>query len=270
MFADKAKAPTPNLTLADCRVSPEQPYRGSAFDHLGAAGHEKEYLGYREARTFAGYGISLLDSDRTPLPLYRDQDGTLWVAIEDGASFVAELHLQGWSRRGDRWAAALRVNDTQASTSPSEKVDEAFVIVTQPRHKGDNILTGITQPSGEVQQFVARSEEHPHHSPNGPARYGSVTCTFYSEWHPQRFMSPSLRGPVVSGYSVGSNREGVAQAQRETFTVSRDLNTKVEIRYAPQAEISRLGLEPVEPVKPTDGMDFQWQGLYMPRRAAHT
>jgi hypothetical protein len=269
MFADEHAAPIPPVSLTDCKVTHVHPYRGPALRHLGATGHEREYLGCRESRTFEGFGVSLLDVGRTPLPLYRGKDGALWVGIEDGRFFLAELHVAGAHLRGDRWAAALRVNETQACPPPSTpggSFDVPFYIVTQPRRAGDNIMSGLIQPSGEVEPFVACSEERQLPSRTELARFGTVSCTFYSEWHPQRFVSPQLRGPVVRGYVVGSNGEVVADAPRETFNVSRDFNTKIEIRFAPQSEIARLGLAPVEPPMSPPQSTSDWQGLSMPQR----
>ena len=236
-----------NATLADCQVSREEPYGGDVQRHIGFAGHEAEYCGYREVRTFAGFGVSLLKPDRTPLPLYRDKDGRLRIACEDGESFVAELHVQ---KGGDRWAALLAINGKQehfVSTPTGGRADSVYHIVTEPRGKGDNIISGWAQPAGTVQPFVAQSEEHQDAKVGECARYGVVTCSFYSEYHPDRFVSPTLRGPGLSGYVAGADGSEPVDARSVGFTVCRRMNTSVEIRFAPRSEIERLGFTRVPP-----------------------
>ena len=236
-----------NATLADCQVSREEPYGGDVQRHIGFAGHEAEYCGYREVRTFAGFGVSLLKPDRTPLPLYRDKDGRLRIACEDGESFVAELHVQ---KGGDRWAALLAINGKQqhlVSPSTGDSTEPVYHIVTEPRGKGDNIISGWAQPAGTVQPFVAQSEEHQDAKVGECARYGVVTCSFYSEYHPDRFVSPTLRGPMLSGYVAGMEGVGLFDARGEGLTVCRRFNTSVEIRFAPRSEIERLGFIYVPP-----------------------
>jgi hypothetical protein len=253
MFSDDNMARTSPVTLADCKVSREAPFIGNAREHFGFQGHEQEYHGFREARSFGGFGISLLRPDKTPLPLYRDKSGALWVASEDGESFAVELHVRGGDKTRDRWAALLRINGKQehtVSTAPAAPADSVYLMVTQPQSKGHNIVRGWTQSSDAVQPFVFQSESHGELKGHEPQRYGVVNCTFYAEHHPQRFLSPVLRGPALSGYVVNPDGSGITDARSADFTVSRDFNQAVEIRFAPKAEIDRLGATPVEPVKP--------------------
>lgn len=249
MYNDDQTAPisASNATLADCQVSREEPYGGDVQRHIGFAGHEAEYCGYREVRTFAGFGVSLLKPDRTPLPLYRDKDGMLWIVCEDGESFVAELHVQ---KGCDRWAARLSINGKQehfVSLRTGGPADSVYHIVTEPRCKGANVVSGWAQSAENMKPFVAQSEEHRDTKVDECARYGLVTCTFYSEYHPDRFVSPTLRGPGLSGYVAGMKGVGLVDARSEGFTVCRRFNTSVEIRFAPRSEMERLGFTRVPP-----------------------
>lgn len=267
MFTDDqtARILHATTTLAECEVSRAEPYRGNAQRHIGFEGHEREYYGYREVRTFAGFGVSLLKPDRSPLPLYRDKDGALWVGCDDGEQFVVELHVQ---EGGDRWAARLAVNGEQEYHVPisADSGGSVFHIVTQTRHKGDNIVSDWSQSSGAVQPFVAQSEIHRDTHEGGPARSGVITCTFYGEYHPRRFMSPTLRGPALSGYVAGG--KGLVDAREENFIVNRRMNTSVEIRFAPRSEIERLGFTRVQPTQGAGQGRSDLQILAVPPRPA--
>lgn len=251
MFNDDKGQRANRVTLADCRVSRAVPFEGFAPSHDLFSRHEQEYCGPRESRSFDGFGISLLRPDNTPLPLYRDKDGALWVACEDGEPFAVELHVVGGDKTSDRWAALVHINGEQRHGVPSESrgaSESVYHLVTQPQRKGENIVPGWSQSSGAIVPFVAQSVVHTDSEIGGAGRYGVVTCTFYQEHHPQRFLSPVLRGPSLKGGVVPARGGGIIDARHAAFTVCRDFNVAVEIRFAPQAEIDSLKAERLESV----------------------
>ena len=269
MFGALTTLPTGSISMADCKVSREEPYRGNAGSHVAFTDHEKGDHGFREARTFSGFGISLLRNDKTPFPLYRDKEGALWVAKEDAEPFMVELHVIGGDRSCDRWAALLQMNGAQGYALPpsaGESAQPVYEILTQPAQKGATIIPGWSPASGVVQPFVAPSFRHGEAEEDGHRRYGVVTCTFYSEHHPQRFVSPMLEGPSLPGYVVNKDGGRLLEAESARFTVCRDFNYAVEIRYAPQDEIDRLKLTRVEPVSPVGKGDDGLVALVTPPR----
>ena len=269
MFSDDKGQQINRVTLADCRVSRAVPFEGNARFHSVFTSHEQEYCGLRESRSFGGFGISLLRPDNTPLPLYRDKDGALLVACEDGESFAVELHVRGGDKTSDRWAALVHVNGEQrqgVSSDSGGAGESVYHLVTQPQSKGENIVPGWTQSSGAVAPFVAQSVVQTDIEKQGASRYGVVSCTFYSEYHPQRFVSPTLKGPSLRGDVVHAREGGIVDARPADFTVCRDFNVAVEIRFAPQVEIDRLKAERIGSVNTRMPTDTGLSGLSAPSR----
>lgn len=213
--------------------------------------HDSKYHSSMFMRRADGFGVGVIDQDSRPLPLYRDNQGGLWVAGRVGQEYKVEIMVP----EAGRFGALLTVdgaNQIDGRTSSGDMRNEQLWLMQSPDSKGKNVIPGWLHSAQEAAQFRfgTASTSYVAQTGQGVANTGIIGCRFAYEVSGRARSGVTSRNPFLGGES----RLGTEYGQKvrfETKTVDLKLDhgrtyIDVEVRYAPEDELIRAGFRKID------------------------